>query len=65
MALKNELVTWDTFIFLSNVKNLAKKLTNELWQKHRKDPINVRMWVLENLNSIFFYVQHVPMDLNS
>jgi len=23
------------------------------------------MWVLENPNSIFFYVQHAPMDLNS
>jgi hypothetical protein len=23
------------------------------------------MWVLENPDSIFFYVQHAPMDLNS
>jgi hypothetical protein len=38
MALKNELLIWDTFVLLSNVKNLAKKWLNELWQKHCKDP---------------------------
>jgi hypothetical protein len=37
---------------------------NELWQKHPKYPINVKMWVLENLDSIFYYVQHAPLDLN-
>jgi hypothetical protein len=47
------------------VRNLAKKQVDELWQKHRKDPINVKMWVLKNLNLVFFYVQHAPMDLNS
>jgi hypothetical protein len=47
------------------MKNLAKKQADELWQKQYKDPINVKMWVLKNLNSIFFYVQHAPMDLNS
>jgi hypothetical protein len=65
MALKNEHVTQDTFVLLSNVKNLAKKQADELWQKHHKDPISVRMWVLEDPNSVFFYVQHAPMDLNS
>jgi hypothetical protein len=65
MALKNEHVTRDTFVLPSNVRNLAKKRADELWQKYCKDPISVRMWVLENPNSIFFYVQHAPMDLNS
>jgi len=65
MALKNERVTQDTFVLSSDVRNLAKKQANELWQKHCKDPINVRMWVLENPDSIFFYVQHAPTDLNS
>jgi hypothetical protein len=65
MALKNEHVTQNTFVFSSNVRNLAKKRIDELWQKHCKDPINVRMWVLENHDSIFFYVQHAPMDLNA
>ncbi len=60
MALKNEHVTRDTFVLPSNVKNLARKQANELLQKHSKDPISVRMWVLENPNSIFFYVQHAP-----
>jgi hypothetical protein len=26
------------------------------------DPMNVWMWVMENLNSIFYYVEHAPMD---
>jgi hypothetical protein len=65
MALKNEHVTWDTFVLPSYVRNLAKKRTNELWQKHCRDPISVRMWVLENPNLVFFYVQHDPIDLNS
>ncbi len=65
MALKNEHVTQDTFVLPSDLRNLPKKQVDELWQKHRKDPISVRMWVLENPNSIFFYVQHAPMDLNS
>jgi hypothetical protein len=65
MALKNEPVTRDTFVPLSNVRNLTKKWIDELWQKHYKDPISVRMWVVENPNSVFFYVQDVPMDRNS
>jgi hypothetical protein len=32
--------------------------------EHPKDPICVMMWVLENLDSIFYYVQHAPLDLN-
>jgi hypothetical protein len=31
MALKNEHVTQDTFVLLSDVRNLAKKQANELW----------------------------------
>jgi hypothetical protein len=47
------------------VRNFAQQQVDELWQKHQKDPISVNMWVLENLDSVFFYVQHPPMDLNS
>jgi len=43
---------------------LAKKWVDELGQKHRKDPLNVKMWDLENLESIFYYVEHAPLDLN-
>jgi len=63
MALKNEPVTQNTFALLFDVRNLAKKRVDELWQKHRTDPIN--MWVLEDLDSVFFYVEHAPMDINS
>jgi hypothetical protein len=40
------------------------KEQNELWQKHPKDPMNVQIWIMENLNSIFYYVEHAPMELN-
>jgi hypothetical protein len=63
-ALNNEHVSHDTFVLPSNIKNLAKKKTNELWQKHPKDPINVRMSILENLDLVFYYVQHATLDLN-
>jgi hypothetical protein len=33
-------------------------------QKCRKDPISVKMWVLKNLDSIFYYVEHDPLNLN-
>jgi hypothetical protein len=47
------------------VRNFAQKKADEQRQKHRKDPINVNMWVLEISDLLFFYVQHAPMDFNS
>jgi hypothetical protein len=44
------------FVLPLNVRNLAKKRVEKLWQKHPKDPISVRMWVLENLELLFFYL---------
>ncbi len=44
-------------------KELGKEI-DELWQKHRKDPLSVRMWVLENPKLVFYYVEHAPLDLN-
>ncbi len=57
-TLNNKLVTHDNFVFPSDERNLVKKIIDELWKKHPKDPISV--WFLENLNSIFYYVQLVP-----
>jgi hypothetical protein len=62
--LQNELVTWDTFVLPFDIRNLAKKWANELWQKHWKDPLSVRTWVLENHELVFYYVKHAPLDLN-
>jgi len=42
------------------IRNLTKKRVDELWQKHPKDPISVRMWVLENPELVFFYLEHAP-----
>jgi hypothetical protein len=33
-ALQNELVSHNTFVLPFEVRNLAKKQANELWQKH-------------------------------
>jgi hypothetical protein len=46
-------------------EKLGKKKPKELWHKHHKDLINVRIWVLENHDSIFYNVQHALLDLNS
>jgi hypothetical protein len=27
-------------------------------------PIDVRMWVLKNIDLVFNYIQHAPLDLN-
>jgi hypothetical protein len=59
-----EHVACDTFVLPSDIRNVAKKRVDELWQKHPKDPISVKMWVMENLKSMFYYVEHVLMDLN-
>jgi hypothetical protein len=63
-ALNNEPMTCDTFVLPFDVRNLVKKRANELWHKHPKDPINVKMWVMENPNLVFYYVQHAFLDLN-
>ncbi len=63
-AQRNEPITCNTFVLPSNVRNLAKKRVNELWQKHLKDPISVRMWVFKNPELVFFYLEHAPLDLN-
>jgi hypothetical protein len=55
-ALNNKLVTHDTFVFPSDERNLVKKIIDELWQKHPKDPISV--WVLENPK--YFIMSNMP-----
>jgi hypothetical protein len=62
-ALNNEHVSYDIFVFPSDVRNLTNKIIYELWKKHPKDPISVKMWILENLDLVFYYVQHAPLDL--
>lgn len=56
----NELVTQDTFVLPYDVKNVAKKQADELWQKHQKDPPSVRMWILENPELVFQLCKTCP-----
>jgi hypothetical protein len=40
-------------------------INNELWQNHKKDPMNVRMWVNENEICVFYYIECGILNLNS
>jgi hypothetical protein len=55
LALTNGPVIRDTFLLPSDVRNICRKRAEELWMKHLSDPISVRMWTLENLDSVFYY----------
>ncbi len=63
-ALRNELVTRDKFFLPLDVKNLAKKRVNKLWQKILRTKLMWELWVLENSKLLFFYLEHAPLDLN-
>jgi hypothetical protein len=40
-------------------------INKELWQKHKKDPMNVPMWVNESERCVIYYIQYGMLDLNS
>lgn len=65
MAASNGLVTRDTFLLPSDVRNICRKRAEDLWEKHPSDPISVRMWATENPDSVFYYQEHSLIDLNS
>ena len=65
LAVSNGLVTRDTFLLPSDIKNICRKRAEDLWEKHPSDPISVRMWAAENAESVFYYQEHSLMDLNS
>ena len=65
LALVNGTVTRDTFLLPTDIRNICRRRAEELWMKHPSDPISVRMWTLENPDSVFYYQEHSLMDLNS
>jgi hypothetical protein len=65
LAVSNGLVSRDTFLLPSDVRNICRKREEDLWEKHPSDPISVRMWAAENPDSVFYYQEHSLMDLNS
>jgi hypothetical protein len=65
LAVSNGLVTRDTFLLPSDVRNICRKRAEDLWEKHPSDPISVRMWAAENPDSVFYYQEHSLLDLNS
>jgi hypothetical protein len=64
MALSNVHVTRDTFVLPQDVRNLSNKMAEDLWQKHEKDVVSVRMWKDENPECMFYYQEHGLLDLN-
>lgn len=39
-------------------------MAEDLWQKHEKDAVNVRMWKDDNPECVFYYQEHGLLDLN-
>lgn len=65
LTLANGNVTNDTFLLPYDIRNICWKCVEELvWEKQPSDAISVCMWTLENPNHIFFYQEHLLMDLN-
>jgi len=54
----------DTFIMPSDVYNIANKLAKELWEKHPRDAMSVRMWTDENPSYFYHYRECGNLDLN-
>ena len=65
LVVPNGLVTRDTFLLPSDVRNICRKRAEDLWEKHPSNPIGVRMWAAENPDNVFYYHEHLLMDLNS
>ena len=63
-ALLNKPCSRDTFIMPDDVYNLCKKRAAQLWQKHPKDPLSVRMWKEENHENVFHYHEFGNFNLN-
>ena len=64
LAENNIPVSRDTFIMPSDVYNIANKLAKELWEKHPKDAMSVRMWTEKNSDSWYHYQEYGNLELN-
>ena len=63
-ALNNLPATRDTFIIPTDVCNIANKLAKELWEKHSRDAMSVRMWTDENQDCFYHYQEYGNLELN-
>jgi hypothetical protein len=63
-AMENMTSSKDTFIMPDDVYNLCKKRATQLWQKHARDLLSVRMWKEENEESVFHYHEFGNINLN-
>jgi hypothetical protein len=56
----------DMFLIEQDVKVFSRKLVQETYQLHKNDAKNVRMWVQQKINSMFYYQEtKVEMDVVS
>ena len=60
LALSNGVVIRDTFFVAGGCEERLSKSSG-----HMSDPISVRMWVMENLENVFYYQEHSLLDINS
>ena len=49
---------------LDDVYNMCKKRAIELWKKHQRDSLNVRMWKEENEDNVFHYHEFGNLNIN-
>jgi hypothetical protein len=63
-AIEKKPCTRDTFIMPDDVYNMCKKRATELWKKHPRDPLSIRMWKEENEDNVFHYHEFGNLDLN-
>lgn len=64
LARTNGPVTRDTFVQPHDVRNLARRRAEELWQKHPNETESVKMWKNKNPDMVFFYQEHALLNLN-
>jgi hypothetical protein len=48
----------------NDIHNIAKKRTQELYQKHKNNALSVRMWIEENRDYVFIYQEHELIGIN-
>ena len=63
-ALNNLPATRVTFIMPIDLYNIANKLAKELWEKHPRDAMSVRMWKDKNLDYFYHSQEYGNMELN-
>ena len=63
IALLNAPISRDIFVQVNDVCNIANKLVQETWMKH-KETASIRLWKDKNVKDVFFYQALGMLDIN-